>query len=877
MKALEKAIHGLNPRQREAVELTEGPVLVIAGAGSGKTRTLTVRIANLVLGLGVPAESILAVTFTNKAAREMRERLHALIPGDGQRLTVTTFHSFCCLLLRKWHKHAGFSDGFTIYDDDDQERLMKMVIKELKIDPKKFPPRFLLNLASQAKNDLLSPEEYKPSGPDREMLTKAYALYQGKLREHQALDFDDLIMESYKLLTQKPELLRKVQQTYRYFLVDEYQDTNYAQYKLVALLSELNRNLCVVGDDDQSIYGWRGATIRNILEFEKDFPGARVVVLDQNYRSTQAILDAASSLVAKNRSCRNKKLWTDQKGGDLIRFLLAPDDREEAEMVVREIFRLERESFKPQDIAILFRMNSQSRSFEQALVKHRIPYEMTGGVKFFARREIKDILGYLRVLANPSDGISWKRIINTPGRGIGDATVQSLEAEGPLAESIASRAKEKPESKIAVFQALMNRLRVLLDEEGVFEAAKGIVRLTGYLEYLEKDDPDSAEERRENVESLLSDIRQQQEVRPELTLREYLEQTALHADVDDLDETKSAVHLLTMHNAKGLEFPVVFVVGMEEGIFPHRSSSIGSSEIEEERRLAYVGMTRAMKRLYLTAARRRMLFGTWQNNALSRFLGEIPRESFEVGTHLPRVFGAGLSDDDELASADGLSGPRSGSSSGVFGTPVRNSFSRAKGPSFAPLARSAAASSHGPGGPSKSTFSGKAMPYPPPTSSPVFERDPDKPPLPGRPEGRRPAASDSTSPARSLRGRSNSPGPDRETATPERTLFDHAGPPAEPVVARGLTPENPSSTLPQSAPTAPGRSGETSTANMINCRPGAEVMHPLFGRGRILSIEGASLADFRMIIDFPRSGRKTLLLQYANLRVINSPNPIGGS
>ncbi|HNV68321.1 MAG TPA: UvrD-helicase domain-containing protein [Candidatus Ozemobacteraceae bacterium] len=844
-KALMQAIQGLNERQREAVELTEGPVLVIAGAGSGKTRTLTVRIANLVLHRGVPAESILAVTFTNKAAREMRERLHALMPGDASRLTVTTFHSFCCLLLRRWHKHAGFSDGFTIYDDDDQERLMKLVIKELKGDPKKFTPRFLLNLASQAKNDLIGPDEYKPSGPDRDFLGAAYRLYQQKLREHQALDFDDLLMESWKLLTQKPELLEKVQKTYQYFLVDEYQDTNFAQYKLVALLSERSRNLCVVGDDDQSIYGWRGATIRNILEFEKDFAGARVVVLDQNYRSTQAILDAASALVAKNRSCRNKKLWTDRRGGDRLRFLLASDDREEADLVVREIMRLERDGFRLQDIAILFRMNSQSRSFEQTLVKNRLPYEMTGGVKFFARREIKDVLAYLRVLANPSDAISWKRIINTPSRGIGEATVQSLEAEGVLAESIATRAKQKPESKIAVFHALMQRLRTLLDEEGVFEAARGVVRLTGYLDYLEKDDPDTAEERRENVESLLSDIRQQLELKPDLTLREYLEQTALHADVDDLDETANAVHLLTMHNAKGLEFPVVFVVGMEEGIFPHRSSSGAQEEIEEERRLAYVGMTRAMKRLYLTAARRRMMFGTWQNNALSRFLGEIPRESFEPGTMMPRVFGvsSGVDEDGEDVSIEHRL-PAAGQVK-PFGVPVRGGVSRGKGPTFAPLARAAASRQTGTSAP----FSGKALPYPPPTTAPVYQRDADKPPLAGSPYNQAPST------ARTKTAGDQSVAP--RQAVPE--------PVAEP----------PTSVTAAPAAADRGR-GETSTANMINCRPGVEVVHPLFGRGRILSIEGASLADFRMIIDFPRSGRKTLLLQYANLRVINNANSRGG-
>ncbi len=855
MNALEQAVLGLNDRQREAVELTDGPVLVIAGAGSGKTRTLTVRIANLVLGRGVPAENILAVTFTNKAAREMRERLQALMPSDASRLTVTTFHSFCCLLLRRWHKHAGFSDGFTIYDDDDQERLMKLVIKELQGDPKKFTPRFLLNQASQAKNDLISPEEYKPSGPDREFLGAAYALYQKKLREHQALDFDDLLMESWKLLTQKPELLEKVQRAYQYFLVDEYQDTNFAQYKLVALLSEKSRNLCVVGDDDQSIYGWRGATIRNILEFEKDFPGARVVVLDQNYRSTQAILDAASALVARNRSCRNKKLWTDRKGGDRLRFLLAVDDREEADLVVREILRLVREGWRHQDIAILFRMNSQSRTFEQALVKHRLPYEMTGGVKFFARREIKDVLAYLRVLANPADAISWKRIINTPSRGIGEATVQSLEAEGPLAESIVARAKEKPESKIAVFHALMQRLQTLLDEEGVFETARGVVRLTGYLEYLEKDDPDTAEDRRENVESLLSDIRQQLELKPDLTLREYLEQTALHADVDDLDESRDSVHLLTMHNAKGLEFPVVFVVGMEEGIFPHRSSSANPEEIEEERRLAYVGMTRAMKRLYLTAARRRMMFGTWQSNALSRFLGEIPRESFEPGTQLPRVFGVGIGIDED---GEELTLEHRGPSpvgSRPFGTPVRAGFGRAKGPSFAPLARGASSR----GSDQTTPFAGKAMPYPPPTRAPVYQRDADKPPLAGSPFNAARGAKTRN------RGDGEPPRVQRASGEADETAgCDGAG--------RGS--ESPQ-TLADPA-TAVRERVETSTANMINCRPGVEVLHPLFGRGRILSIEGSSLADFRLVIDFFRSGRKTLLLQYANLRVINNPNSIGG-
>lgn len=630
--SIDTILSQLNERQREAVSITSGPLLVVAGAGSGKTRMLTVRIAYLIEKCGIDPAAILAVTFTNKAAREMKERVRELVAG-AERVTLTTFHSFCCLLLRRWHKYAGFADGFTIYDETDSEKLMKNVLKEMKSDTRRLTPKMVLEFISQAKNELVGPEEYQTfAGPTSAsaQIQKVYAAYQAQLMQNQAVDFDDLIFKAFYLLKNNPELLQKLQTQYQYFLVDEYQDTNHAQYRLISLISGASRNLCVVGDEDQSIYSWRGATIRNIQDFAKDFPGARIVKLEQNYRSTQVILDAAGAVIAKNTSAHPKRLWTEKQGGELLTFTRAGDDREEAEWIVRKINSLCSAGRAAGDFALLFRMNSLSRPIEQALQRAGIAYDITGGTKFFDRREVKDILAYLRVIDNPKDSISLERVINTPRRGIGDTTVARLYGDGSVTlwESVASEGSRNPETKIGRFFTMMLEFMEAAQELRVSQLCRKVIDDIEYFDYLKNDDPETAEDRRNNVEALVSDIRYQEEDNRELTLHDYLANTALHAAADDIDETQQKVHLMTLHNAKGLEFPVVFMVAMEEGIFPHNSSKEAPEQLEEERRLAYVGMTRARENLFLTAASRRMMFGTWGSNPVSRFVAEVPSHLF---------------------------------------------------------------------------------------------------------------------------------------------------------------------------------------------------------------------------------------------------------
>jgi DNA helicase-2/ATP-dependent DNA helicase PcrA len=622
----------LNERQLEAVKTTEGPLLVIAGAGSGKTRMLTVRIAYLIEHCQIDPGSILAVTFTNKAAREMRERVQDMVPG-AHRVTLTTFHSFCCQLLRRWHKHAGFVDGFTIYDESDSEKLIKNVLKEHKVDPKRFSPKAVLGFISQAKNELARPEDYLQlagPGPAAATTQKLYASYQAQLQINQAVDFDDLIFKAYYLLRDNPELLNRLQNQYQHFLVDEYQDTNHAQYRLISLISSASRNLCVVGDEDQSIYSWRGATIRNIQDFATDFAGAHIVKLEQNYRSTQVILDAAGAVIAKNKSAHPKRLWTDKSGGELISFYRASDDREEAELVARQIRQFENKGIELGEMALLFRMNSQSRPFEQVFKKAGIAYDMTGGTKFFDRREVKDILAYLRFIDNPNDSIALERIINTPKRGIGQTSIDKLAASGPgsLWENVSVEGKKNPKGKVARFCQLISAFVEASESLGVSQLCHKIIDDIEYIDYLKNDDPETAEERAQNVKAIVSDIRYQEEDNRDLKLHDYLADTALHAAVDDLDQNQQKVHLMTLHNAKGLEFRVVFLVGMEEGIFPHHSSREEPEQLEEERRLAYVGMTRAREYLAMTAASRRMMFGSWGSNPVSRFVAEVPPHLF---------------------------------------------------------------------------------------------------------------------------------------------------------------------------------------------------------------------------------------------------------
>lgn len=635
-------LHQLNEPQLEAVKTTEGPLLVVAGAGSGKTRMLTVRIAYLIEHCKVEPDAILAVTFTNKAAREMRERVQDMVPG-ANRVTLTTFHSFCCLLLRRWHKHAGFADGFTIYDESDSEKLIKNVLKEHKVDPKRFSPKAVLGFISQAKNELVMPEDYLQlagPGPAAATTQKLYASYQAQLQFNQAVDFDDLIFKAYYLLKDNPELLNRLQNQYQYFLVDEYQDTNHAQYRLISLISSASRNLCVVGDEDQSIYSWRGATIRNIQDFAKDFAGARIVKLEQNYRSTQVILDAAGEVIAKNASAHPKKLWTDRSGGELINFYRATDDREEAAWAVRQIQTFQNKGIELGEIALLFRMNSLSRPFEQVLKTAKIPYDMTGGTKFFDRREVKDILAYLRFIDNPSDSISLERIINTPKRGIGQTTIDKIATSGPgtLWQNVTAEGKRNSGSKIGKFCQMIEDLVEAAHSLSVSQLCRKIIDDIDYAEYLKNDDPETAEERLQNVKAIVSDIRYQEEDNRELKLHDYLADTALHAAVDDMDQTQQKVHLMTLHNAKGLEFKVVFLIGMEEGIFPHHSSKEAIEQLEEERRLAYVGITRAREYLFMSAASRRMMFGSWGSNPVSRFVTEVPSHLFaRRGTASPAM------------------------------------------------------------------------------------------------------------------------------------------------------------------------------------------------------------------------------------------------
>lgn len=633
MESIDNAIQQLNQPQFEAVKKTEGPLLVVAGAGSGKTRMLTVRIAWLIDKCNVAPESILAVTFTNKAAREMRERVGNLV-DSAHKVTLTTFHSFCCQLLRRWHKYAGFEKGFTIYDENDCQKLLKQTIKDCRVDNKKFSVSLVSEAISQAKNELIKPENYlenKETSSFNETLQKLYDRYQKTLDDNQAVDFDDLIFKAYYMLLDNSELLKKLQDRYKYFLVDEYQDTNYSQYKLIAMISSETGNLCVVGDEDQSIYSWRGATIRNIQDFEHDFDGAGVILLEQNYRSTQNILDAAGALIAKNLSAHPKKLWTKAGAGEALEFIRASDDRQEAQLVVQRIKQLIKTGYNLCDFAILFRMNSLSRQIEQVLHAQQIDYALTGGTRFFERREVKDIIAYLRIIDNPRDTVSLQRIISVPRRGIGTTTLSRLQENNPelsLWESIAAQGASTPNSKIGKFFRLMLDFMDAASHMKVSQLCKKIINDIDYEEYLIKDDQETAEDRINNIKALVSDIRYQEEDNDQLNLAEYLANVALYSAVDKMDSTADKIQLMTMHNAKGLEFPVVFIMGMEEGIFPHSSSGQSQQELEEERRLAYVGMTRACKKLCLTAAASRMIYGSWVRNPVSRFVTEVPSSLF---------------------------------------------------------------------------------------------------------------------------------------------------------------------------------------------------------------------------------------------------------
>ena len=630
-------LKGLNPPQREAVLHGDGPLLVLAGAGSGKTRVLTHRIARLI-DEGVPPWSILAITFTNKAAREMRERVERLAGDMGRDAWILTFHACCARILRRDIDKLGYKPSFTIYDADDQMNVIKQLCKSMNLDEKRFPPREIRAAISDAKNRVLSPAEWaKESGEDfrAKTISEVYAAYERQLTANNALDFDDLILKTLTLFSEHPPVLAAYQHKFSHILVDEYQDTNMAQYMLVRLIAGESRNLCVVGDDDQSIYGWRGADLRNILEFERDFPDCRVIKLEQNYRSTSNILDAANQVIAHNTGRKEKALWTDAGEGEKIRVYRALDERDEAAWVVRAIEGRMKRGARAGDFAVFYRTNAQSRVLEEAMVRRGVPYRVYGGMKFYDRKEVKDVLAYMRAVANPDDDQSVRRIINEPRRGIGDATVETLAAwardnddsmlgaamEVEEIDTLGSRAA----AAVKKFSDLMTDLFAHKEVLSVSDYAEYVIEQTGIKAQYSKLDDDSIQ-RMENIKEFLGAIQEYEKSTENPSLEDYLEQAALVTDVDDLSENSGSVTLMTMHSAKGLEFQAVFVLGCEDGLFPSSRSFTDDTRLEEERRLMYVAITRAKDQLFLTHVQKRMLYGSPQYNRASRFLKELPQD-----------------------------------------------------------------------------------------------------------------------------------------------------------------------------------------------------------------------------------------------------------
>ena len=633
-------LNGMNDRQAEAVQTTEGPLLIMAGAGSGKTRVLTHRIAYLIDEKMVNPWNILAITFTNKAAREMKERAAALNPAT-QDCLIATFHSMCVRILRREADHIGYNRTFTIVDPGEQRTLMKRILKNLNLDPKKWNERAILGTISNAKNDLIDEVAYANLAGDMytEIVAKCYTAYQKELRQSEAMDFDDLIMLTLRLFDQNPDVLTYYQQRYQYIHVDEYQDTNHAQYQLVKLLASRFKNICVVGDADQSIYGWRGADMQNILDFEKDYPEAKVVLLEENYRSTKTILQAANEVIRNNRNRRPKNLWTHNEDGEEIVYYRANDEQDEALFVARTIDQLSREGYSHKDFAVLYRTNAQSRTVEEALLKANIPYTMVGGTKFYSRKEIRDVISYLNLIANPSDNISYERVVNEPKRGVGPGTVEKIRdfavsQEISLLEASAnimlSPVKGKAAQAVYEFANLILDLRERLDDYSVTELVELVLKKTGYSAALAAQATLESQARIENIEEFLS-VTKNFDENPDNPadetgldkLSRFLNDLALIADTDDGNTESSEVTLMTLHAAKGLEFPVVFLVGMEENVFPLSRASEDEDELEEERRLAYVGITRAEKILYLTNANSRLLYGRTNYNQPTRFLREI--------------------------------------------------------------------------------------------------------------------------------------------------------------------------------------------------------------------------------------------------------------
>ena len=647
-----KLMHNLNSRQKEAVLHGEGPLLILAGAGSGKTRVIVHRIVHLIRERGISPRNILAVTFTNKAAAEMKERVEKLLAG-GEVPLISTFHSSCVRILRREIQHLGYAANFAIYDDKDAERLLKDIIREQNLDEKKYPPRMFAAAIDECKNSGTGPEELAAGDPVVEKIARVYAAYQERLRRCNALDFGDLIMLTVRLFELHPEILDRYRERFQWILVDEYQDTNPIQYRLVRLLAGERMNLCVVGDDDQSIYRWRGADIRNILDFEKDFPGVMVVKLEQNYRSTQTILAAAGKVVEKNRGRKGKTLWTENPSGERIVHRRLDNEREEARFVTREIERYLKKAGAPSDIAVFYRTNAQSRVLEDALMGAGVSYHMVGGMRFYERMEIKDILAYLKSLDNPADEVSLKRIINTPPRGIGGATfdkVADLAASRniPFIQALREAAagdllSKGPRAKLADFVSLMDGFADLRDSLPLPELAARIIKDSGYEARLKDERTEEAKDRLDNLRELLAALDDFERTAEEKGLSAFLEQVALISDMGRGEQNRESVTLMTLHAAKGLEFPLVFMTGMEERLFPHVRALEDHEQMEEERRLCYVGMTRARERLYLTNARRRHFYGQEQSNSPSRFLADIPKELLDVQDDYQASFGWGSS------------------------------------------------------------------------------------------------------------------------------------------------------------------------------------------------------------------------------------------
>lgn len=670
-------LNGMNEKQAQAVQITDGPLLIMAGAGSGKTRVLTHRIAYLIEEKMVNPWNILAITFTNKAAREMRERAIDLNPLTQETL-IATFHSMCVRILRREADHIGYNRNFTIIDPGEQRTLMKRIFKALNIDSKNWNERTILGTISNAKNDLVDEIAYEQQANDiyRNLVAKCYKAYQEELRRSESMDFDDLIMMTLRLFDKHPDVLAYYQQRYQYIHVDEYQDTNHAQYQLVKLLANRFKNICVVGDADQSIYGWRGADMQNILDFEKDYPDAKVVLLEENYRSTKTILQAANDVINHNKNRRDKKLWTQNSDGESIVYYRANDEREEAFFVASTITNVMSEKRKTyKDFAILYRTNAQSRTIEEALLKSNIPYTMFGGTKFYSRKEIRDIIAYLNIIANPADSISFERIVNEPKRGVGPGTLekirefaysQNMSLLQASANIMLSQIKGKAAQSVFDLGNLILNLRDKLDNYSITELVEEVLLKTGYSEMLHLQNTLESQTRLENIEEFLSvtknfDDNPDEDITEESgldRLSRFLNDLALVADTDDSYSEASEVTLMTLHAAKGLEFPVVFLIGMEEGVFPLHRATEDPDELEEERRLAYVGITRAEELLFLVNASSRTLYGRTTSNRPTRFVREIDEKLLSYQGHARPVnssFGVKYSKSNQTKFAQGVS------------------------------------------------------------------------------------------------------------------------------------------------------------------------------------------------------------------------------